>query len=55
MRVQCYKCRYAWDYGGKATKFICCPSCRFALSIKKMKRLEGGDSVGIGTDGKESS
>jgi len=35
MRAKCYKCGWEWNYKGKSTVNLTCPSCLYKLRVEK--------------------
>jgi hypothetical protein len=40
MKLDCYKCGYSWNYGGKSKHYVTCPTCMTKLSLNKIRRLK---------------
>lgn len=47
MKLNCgnTKCRYVWEYGGKAKFYASCPRCKSSVRIGKQSRVPTGQEI----------
>jgi len=35
MKLKCKRCEHEWEYKGKSEWYVCCPTCKTSIRIKK--------------------